>query len=112
MLTKEKTQTAIAEKQTQTQILTMLAAETGLSKNEITSVLVALADLTQRHLMRNGSGEFKVPYLGLKLNRKTKAATPERVGRNPATGEVMTIAAKPMREIVKAIPLKALKDVI
>lgn len=50
--------------------------------------------------------------MGVKLNRKTKPATKKRMGRNPATGEAMEIAAKPKRDVVKAIPLKALKELI
>ena len=32
--------------------------------------------------------------------------------QNPATGEVMTIAAKPRRDVIRVRPLKALKQVL
>ena len=62
--------------------------------------------------MKKGSGEFKIPYMGIKVNRKEKPATKKRMGRNPATGEEMEIAAKPKRQVVKAMPLKAIKDLL
>ncbi|HEX2549022.1 MAG TPA: HU family DNA-binding protein [Gammaproteobacteria bacterium] len=44
--------------------------------------------------------------------RKTKPATKQRQGRNPMTGETITIAAKPKRDVIKVKPLKSLKDAI
>jgi len=103
---------AIKDKQTQTQILSSIADETGLSKKEVQAVLESLSNLTHRHIMKKGSGEFKIPYMGIKVNRKEKPATKKRMGRNPATGEEMEIAAKPKRQVVKAMPLKAIKDLL
>jgi len=48
----------------------------------------------------------------LKIKRVQKKATPARQGRNPATGEPMTIKAKPARVVVKAYPLKSLKEMV
>tara|TARA_B110000091_G_scaffold214245_1_gene266595 strand:- start:3841 stop:4182 length:342 start_codon:yes stop_codon:yes gene_type:complete len=103
---------AIKEKQTQTQILSSIADETGLLKKEVQAVLESLSDLTHRHIMKKGSGEFKIPYMAIKVNRKEKPATKKRMGRNPATGEEMVIAAKPKRQVVKATSLKAIKDLL
>jgi len=108
----EKKLKAIKDKQTQTQVITTIAEETGLAKKEVKAVLESLGELTFRHIMKRGSGEFKIPYVGVKVNRKTKPATKKRMGRNPATGEEITIAAKPKREVVKAMPLKAIKDLL
>ena len=58
-----------------------------------------------------GIGSFTIPGLA-KLNRVTKKATPEKMGRNPKTGEPMTISAKPEKNVVKARILKALKDAV
>jgi nucleoid DNA-binding protein len=41
-----------------------------------------------------------------------KPKTPARQGRNPKTGEPMTIAAKPARTVVKAQALKSLKEMV
>ena len=103
---------AIKDKQTQTQVLSAIADETGLAKKEVQAVLESLSNLTHRHIMKKGSGEFKIPYMGVKVNRKEKPATKKRMGRNPATGEEMVIAAKPKRQVVKATPLKAIKDLL
>nr|MDQ3565534.1 HU family DNA-binding protein [Pseudomonadota bacterium] len=35
-----------------------------------------------------------------------------RKGRNPLTGEDIMIKAKPARKVIRALPLKALKDVL
>lgn len=39
-------------------------------------------------------------------------ATKERMGRNPATGEAIMVAAKPQCEVIKATVLKSLKAII
>jgi nucleoid DNA-binding protein len=41
-----------------------------------------------------------------------KPATKARSGKNPFTGEPMTIQAKPARNVVRALPLKALKEMV
>lgn len=103
---------AIKEKQTQTQIIATISEETGLQKKDVKAVLESMGELSHRHIMKRGSGEFKVPFVGVKINRKTKPATKKRMGRNPATGEEMEIAAKPKRDVVKATALKALKELL
>lgn len=108
----EKKLRAIKEKQTQTQIIASISEDTGLTKQEVKSVLESMAELSHRHIKKRGSGEFKIPYMGIKINRKTKPATKKRKGRNPATGEEVMIAAKPKRDVVKATPLKAIKELL
>ncbi len=104
--------TAIAKKQTKTQILSAIAEDTGLTRKEVAAVLDSLSTLATRHLKTRGSGEFTVPSLGLKLRRVKKPATKARKGRNPFTGEEIMIKAKPARNSIRATPLKALKDAI
>jgi nucleoid DNA-binding protein len=48
----------------------------------------------------------------MKIKRVQKPATKARMGRNPATGEPMKIAAKPARTVVKVLALKGLKEMI
>jgi nucleoid DNA-binding protein len=48
----------------------------------------------------------------LKVKRVEKPATKARQGRNPQTGEIITIQAKPKRTVVRALPLKALKEMV
>jgi len=43
---------------------------------------------------------------------QAKAATKAKQGINPFTKDPMTIKAKPARNVIKAVPLKALKDLV
>ena len=63
-------------------------------------------------MKRNGSGEFHIPDTGVKIARVKKPARKARMGRNPATGETIKIAAKPAHTAVKVTALKVLKDTI
>lgn len=65
-----------------------LAAETGQPQYVIDNVLVALNKVAERKLKANG--EFSVHgFVTLKIKDK-----PQRKGRNPATGEAITIPAR------------------
>ena len=103
---------AIRDKQTKSQILAALADETGLSKKEVQSVLSAAKGLAARHLVKNGSGEFTVPELGVKLKRAHKAARKAGMARNPFTGEMVHVDARPASLSVRATAMKAIKDVV
>ena len=86
---------------TKSQTMAALAEKTGLSKTEVSSVVDALAELAYAEAA-NG---FVVPGLG-KLLLVQRA---ERQGRNPATGETITIPAK---TVVKFRIAKACKDAL
>ncbi|MBL3528316.1 MAG: HU family DNA-binding protein [gamma proteobacterium endosymbiont of Lamellibrachia anaximandri] len=101
---------AITTKQTKTQIITSIAEDTGLTRKEVAAVFGAMSSLLTRHLQRRGSGEFTIPDTGVKVRRVVKPRTKARMGRNPATGESIKIAAKPARKIVRLTALKALKE--
>ena len=103
---------AIANKQTKTQIIQALSDSTGLSKKDVGSVFSELGDLIERHMRRRGSGEFSIPETGVKIRRVKKPARKARMGRNPATGEAIKIAAKPASTTVRVTALKALKDTV
>ena len=103
---------AIADKQTKSQILAHIAEDTGLTRRQVAGVLDSMAGLAVGHLQNGASGEFTIPSMGVKLNRVIKPARPERPGINPATGERITIAAKPETVTVRATLLKSLKDSI
>jgi nucleoid DNA-binding protein len=99
----------IAEKQTKVQVLASIAETTGLSKKDVGAVFGALGDLISAHIQKKGSGEFVIPDTGVKIRRVVRPARKARMGRNPATGEVMKIAAKPATTVVKVTALKVLK---
>ena len=65
-----------------------LSARTGILKVSIAEVLDAIAASAKEHL--SGLVDFEIPGV-VKL---TVQARPERMGRNPATGEPVTIPAK------------------
>ena len=104
--------TAITDKQTKLQVITAIAEDTGLNRKDVTAVFSSMSNLITRHLQRRGSGEFVIPDTGVKIRRVKKPRTKARMGRNPATGEAIKIAAKPATTVVKVSALKALKDKI
>ncbi len=101
---------AIASKQTKSQIIQSIADTTGLTKKDVAGVFEAMGDLLQGHMKKRGSGEFQIPETGVKVRRVKKPARKARMGRNPATGETIKIAAKPASTTVRVTALKALKD--
>jgi nucleoid DNA-binding protein len=103
---------AISQKQTKVQILKNIAEQTGLTLKQVREVFLTAGHIAKCHLIKRGSGEFAVPEMAIKVVRKTKPATKARQGRNPITGESITIAAKPKRDVIKVRPLKSLKEVI
>jgi nucleoid DNA-binding protein len=100
-----------AKPRSKSEVYNALADATGLSKKQVGSVLEAMAGLIESDLSKKGPGVFNVPGL-LKLKVIRKPATKAREGVNPFTGEPTVFKAKPARNVVKAQPLKALKDMV
>ena len=94
-----------------TVVYSTLAETTGLGKKEVAAVFSALSAMIGKELGKKGPGQFVVPGL-LKLKVVRKPATKAKQGVNPFTKEPMTIKAKPARNVIKAQPLKALKDLV
>jgi DNA-binding protein HU-beta len=91
---------------TQTQLASAVADRSGLTKNEARRALVAFEEVILGEL---GNAE-KVRVGGLvQLTVRVKPAQKKRKGRNPATGEEITIAAKPASVDVRARPLAKAK---
>lgn len=103
---------AIKERETKSQILAAVAEVTGLTKKQVQAVLSATRDHAVRHLNARGSGEISVPELGVKLRRVKKAARKAGMARNPFTGEMVKVEARPASASVRASALKALKDAV
>jgi len=91
------------------EFLSALAEKTGLNKKQAASAMDAVSSIVSEQL--KASGEVTIPGL-IKLNISEKAATPEHPGINPFTKEPTIIKAKPARKVVKARPVKALKDAV
>jgi nucleoid DNA-binding protein len=96
---------------TKGEIYTRLAQKSGLSKKQISSVFDNLVDLIGAELGKKGPRVFMVPGL-LKLKVVHKPATKAKQGINPFTKQPMTFKAKPARNVVKAMPLKPLKEMV
>ena len=86
-----------------------LATRTGLPLKQVATVFDEITNYIKKEIGKKGPGVFILPGL-LKVKRVEKPATKARQGRNPQTGEIITIQAKPQRTVVKALPLKALKE--
>src|ERR1700749_1985975 len=91
---------------TQAQLVTAVAERADLSKADAKRAVEALEEIVLQEL---GNAE-KVRIGGVvQLTVRVKTATKKRTGRNPATGEEITIAAKPASVDVRARPLAKAK---
>jgi DNA-binding protein HU-beta len=91
---------------TQAQLVTAVADRADMSKADAKRAVEALEDIVLEQL---GNAE-KVRIGGIvQLTVRVKPATKKRTGRNPATGEEITIAAKPASVDVRARPLAKAK---
>ncbi len=91
----------MAKALSKSQIAAAIADANGLSKKQATEILATIVELAYK----NAKNTFTLPGLGklVLINRKA------RMGRNPATGETIKIAAK---KVVKFRVAKAAKDAI
>jgi nucleoid DNA-binding protein len=94
---------------TKSQLVGEVAGKSALTKSQVNSVFVALAEIIGSEL--KGGRPVTIPGL-VKVTAQHKPATPSRPGRNPFTGESITIKAKPARRAVKVRAVKALKDLL
>jgi DNA-binding protein HU-beta len=91
---------------TQTQLASEVADRSGLTKNDARAALTALEEIVLEQL----ADAEKVRIGGVvQLVVRVKEATKPRQGRNPATGEEITISAKPASVALKARPLAKAK---
>jgi DNA-binding protein HU-beta len=99
------------KRMTKAQVIAEISEFAELDKKSVGRVFDGLTELIKKQLGSRGPGEFVVPGL-LKLKAVKKPATKERPGKNPFTGEPITIKAKPASKKIRATALKALKDLI
>jgi len=94
---------------TQTQLATAVADRAQLSKTDAKRALAALDEIVLGEL---GNAE-KVRIGGLvQLTVRVRPAQKARPGRNPATGEEITVAAKPASVDLRARPLARAKGAL
>ena len=91
----------MAKALTKSQIAAEIATQNNITKKAAAEILESIAQLAYK----NAKNSFTLPGLGklVLVNRKA------RVGRNPATGETIQIAAK---RVVKFRVAKGAKDAI
>jgi DNA-binding protein HU-beta len=80
-----------------------------ISRKDVKGVVEAIAEIGHKELKKTGI--FLVPGLAKFIVIK-KPATKARKGINPFTKEPTTFKAKPARKIVRARPVKAVKDAV
>jgi nucleoid DNA-binding protein len=94
---------------TQSQLVAAVAEKGELTKSDAKRALEALDEIVREQI----ADAEKVRIGGLvQLTVRLKPATKARKGRNPATGEEITIAAKPASVDLRARPLAKAKDAL
>jgi DNA-binding protein HU-beta len=88
---------------TKAQLVTALSEKLEMSKKDVNTFMDTLAEIACKEAKKKDS--FVLPGFGKLVKVKRKA----RMGRNPATGEEIKIAAK---TVVKFRVAKACKDAI
>jgi nucleoid DNA-binding protein len=102
---------AVKEAMTKTALMTTIAEETGLAKKDIAAVFDSLSGLIEAHIKKGAAGTCTVPGLmKIKTIRKPAQKARKNVPNPFKPGEMMDVAAKPARTVVKVLPLKKLKD--
>ena len=96
---------------TKSEMFKQLAESTNLSRKQIAAVFDGLAQIVKDDLGKKGPGICTIPGL-LKIKRIHRPAKPAREGINPFTKEPTTSKAQPARNVVKAQPLKSLKEMV
>ena len=95
---------------TKAAIMSELANDTSLTKQQVNAVFDSLRNMIQRELSTAGPGEFVLPDM-LKLKVRNVEAQQGKQFRNPATGEII-IRDVPASRKLRATPLKKLKDLV
>ncbi|MBX3448281.1 MAG: HU family DNA-binding protein [Planctomycetaceae bacterium] len=94
------------------EVINALAEATGVARKDVSSVLAELGTLIGKNIGKKGPGVFAVPGL-MKITVVRKPATKATTRANPfKPGEMMKVAAKPAKNVVKIRPLKSLKEMV
>ena len=100
-----------AKVRTKSEIYNAIAGHTGVHRKNVVAVFQGLEALLSADLSKKGPGIVQVPGL-MKVMVKRLPATKAREGINPFTKEKTIFKAKPARNVVKALPLKNLKQMV
>ncbi len=104
---------AVKKAPTKTEILNSIAEQTDLSKRDVGAVFEALSGDIGKSLGKRGPGQFAIPGLCKIIVQRKPATKAKKDVPNPfRPGELMDVAAKPARNVVKIRALKNLKDMV
>lgn len=105
--------TASGKARSKGEIYRIVSEHTGVHRREVTEIFDVLGRIIEADLSKNGPGVVNIGGL-MKVSAVRKPAQPARKGvPNPfKPGEMMDVAAKPARTVVKVRPLKSLKDMV
>jgi nucleoid DNA-binding protein len=92
-------------------VIKNVALATDLKPGKVKEVFATLTSIIASDLSKKGPGEFNFNGL-MKLRTVNKPATPSRKGRNPFTGEEITIKAKPASRKVRVRALRTLNGLL
>lgn len=77
------------------QLYIELAGGLDMDPADVRALFKKFAALMEDHLFsENGSREFVIPEMGIKLKVVLRPALPEREGRNPSTGKKITLSPR------------------
>ncbi len=94
------------------EILAAIAEASGLTKKQVAAVLEGLVAEIKKALSNRGAGLFALPGL-LKIEKKKVPARAAQKGvKNPFTGEIRDVPAKPAYNKVRVRALKNLKEMV
>ncbi len=99
----------MAKMMTKSELIQKIADQHSLARKDVKGVIEGLATVGHSELKK--SGAFLVPGFAKFVVIK-KPATKERAGINPFTKEPTVFKARPARKIVRARPVKAVKDAV
>lgn len=102
------------KQRTKGEIYRTIAEHTGLGRKDVAGVFDVMSRLMAADLAKPGKDKpkvFVVPGL-MKVVAQYKPPSPERPGKNPFTGEMITIKAKPASTKIRIRPLKQLKAMV
>ncbi len=102
------------KQRTKGEIFRTIAEHTGLGRKDVAGVLDVMTRLMAADLAKPAKDKpkvFVVPGL-MKVTAQYKPPQGERPGKNPFTGEMITIKAKPASTKIRIRALKQLKQMV
>jgi nucleoid DNA-binding protein len=95
------------------EVFANIATTTGLTKKQVSEVFDAMTAEIEKALGKKGPGAFQIPGLcKITLVRKPAQPAKKNVPNPFKPGEMMDVAAKPAKNVVKVRPLKNLKGMV